>query len=75
MIDYTKLYNLVVEYDDTVDLMPLGGDHIGEDGNPYGFTKLEDAIKYRDAFVQVAREKSWTDVRRAYVIVGDRVPV
>lgn len=67
------LYNVVVEWCDAVDVLPVGGDYIGKDGNPYGFTELEDAIKYRDAFVYNAKTLAWEDARRVYIIVGDRV--
>lgn len=72
-IDYDRVYNVVVEWNDGAsDILPLGGEFIGEDGNPFGFTKLEDAIRYRDAFLENARNNPDSDAVRVSIIVGER---
>lgn len=74
VINYDQLYNVVVEWNDGAsDILPLGGIHLGEDGNPYGFTYLEDAIKYRDAFLETSRKDRNSDAVRVSIIVGERV--
>ena len=73
-INYDELYNVVVEWNDGAsDILPLGGEYIGEDGNPYGFTYLADAIKYRDAFLETSRKDTDSDAVRVSIIVGERV--
>jgi hypothetical protein len=73
-INYDQLYNVVVEWNDGAsDILPLGGKYLGEDGNPYGFTHLEDAIKYRDAFLETSRKDTDSDAVRVSIIVGERV--
>lgn len=76
MPNYDQLYNVVVEWNDGAsDILPIGGAHPGRDGNPFGFTYLEDAIEYRDAFLENARNDKVSDAVRVSIIVGERVGV
>ena len=75
MEDY-NLYNVVVEWEDGAsDILPFGKKFLGRDGNPFGFTYLEDAIKFRTAFLQDRRNDPDNDAVRVSIIVGDRVSV
>ena len=75
-INYDRLYNVVCEWSDGAsDILPIGGKFPGRDGNPFGFTYLEDALEYLDAFVQDRRNDPDSDAVRVSIIVGERVPV
>ena len=75
-INYDRLYNVVCEWSDGAsDILPIGGKFPGRDGNPFGFTYLEDALEYRDAFVQDRRDDPDSDAVRVSIIVGERTPV
>ena len=75
-INYDRLYNVVCEWSDGAsDILPIGGKFPGRDGNPFGFTYLEDALEYRDAFVQDRRDDPDSDAIRVSIIVGERMPV
>lgn len=54
-------YGVVVEFDDTTDLMP------------WGPGTLQDALDMRDRYVAALRGNA--DVKRVYVIYGERVMV
>lgn len=72
----TGLYNVVVEWNDGAsDVLPFGKKFLGRDGNPFGFTYLEDAIKYRDAFIENTQNGTVEDAVRVSIIVGERVRV
>ena len=73
-INYDRLYNVVVEWSDGAsDILPIGGKYPGRDGNPFGFTYLEDAIEYQLAFLEGARKDLDSDAVRVSIIVGERV--
>ena len=75
-INYDRLYNVVCEWSDGAsDILPIGGKFPGRDGNPFGFTYLEDALEYLDAFVQDRRNDPDSDAVRVSIIVGERVLV
>lgn len=72
-VNYEQLYNVVVEWNDGAsDILPIGGKFPGRDGNPFGFTYLEDAIEYRDAFIEDRRNDPDSDAVRVSIIVGER---
>lgn len=74
--DYSELYNVVVEWSDGAsDILPFGKKFLGRDGNPFGFTYLEDAIKYRDAFIENTKNGTVEDAVRVSIIVGERIAV
>lgn len=74
VINYDQLYNVVVEWNDGAsDVLPVGGIYVGEDGNPFGFTYIEDAIIYREAFLEDARNNPESEAVRVSIIIGERV--
>jgi len=74
--NYDRLYNVVVEWNDGAsDTLPIGGKFPGRDNNPYGFTYLEDAIEYKDAFITACHEGKITDAVRVSITVGPRESV
>ena len=75
-INYDQLFNVVCEWNDGAsDILPIGGKFPGRDGNPFGFTYLEDAIEYRDAFINDRRNDPESDAVRVMIIVGERAHV
>jgi hypothetical protein len=73
-INYDRLYNVMVEWNDGAsDVLPIGGKYPGRDGNPFGFTHIEDAIEYRDAFLETSRKDLGSEAVRVSIIVGERV--
>lgn len=57
------MFGVVVEYVDTVDVMPIG------------FDNLDDAITLRNNYVDFFRENKDEWAKRVYVIHGERVEV
>ena len=59
-------YGVVVQYVDTVDVMPIG------------FDNVEDAVRLRDEYVRVFTETNYSNPTQAqcvYVIYGGRINV
>jgi len=68
-----QLYNVVCEWNDGAsDILPTGGRYACRDGNTNGFAHLEDAIKYRDAFIEDRRNDPESDAVRVAIIIGER---